>query len=353
VKIGIIAPIAWRTPPRHYGPWERIAHLHAEGLVAAGEEVTLFATQDSRTSGRLSAVCPRPYEEDESLDPKVWECLHIAHAMEHAGEFEILHNHFDFLPLSYSLLIETPLVTTIHGFSSPRILPAYRAYDNRAYYVSISDADRAPELSYAATVYHGLPIEQFPFSPDPADYLLFFGRIHHDKGTREAIEIARRAGMRLRIAGIVQDRQYHEREVLPHVDGRRITYEGPAGPEERRRLLGGALALLHPINFAEPFGLSVAEAMLCGTPVIAFNRGSMPELIRHRRTGFLVNGIEEAVEAVGRVGEIRRSDCRDWAAARFTAERMVEDYRTLYRRILAGELTPMGVACGGVRKPRV
>ena len=340
VKIGIIAPIAWRTPPREYGPWEQVAHLHAEGLMEAGEEVTLFATADSQSSGRLAAVCPRAYEEDKSLDPKVWECLHIAHAMERAGEFDILHNHFDFLPLSYSRLIDTPLVTTIHGFSSRRILPVYRAYDDRVYYVSISNADRAAGLSYAATIYHGLRLEQFPFSNSPEEYLAFFGRIHHDKGTREAIEIAKRAGMRLRIAGIVQDRDYHEREVLPHVDGKRITYEGVAGPNERRRLLGGALALLHPINFAEPFGLSVAEAMLCGTPVIAFARGSMPELIEHGRTGFLVTGVNEAVEAAGRLGEIRRRDCRDRAAARFTVDRMVEEYRGLYRRILAGELSP-------------
>jgi glycosyltransferase involved in cell wall biosynthesis len=335
VKLAMLAPIAWRTPPRHYGPWEQVVSLLTEGLVRRGVEVTLFATADSVTSARLVAVCPRGYEEDPELDAKVWECLHISEVFERAHEFDLIHNHFDFLPLTYSALVSTPVVTTIHGFSSPKILPVYRKYDRRVFYVSISNADRAPDLTYIATVYHGIDLQMFTFRDQPEDYLLFFGRIHPDKGTAEAIEIARRAGKRLLLAGIIQDRGYWERDVAPHLDGDRIRYLGSAGPQLRDRLLGGALALLHPIRFAEPFGLSVVEAMACGTPVIAFSRGSMPELLRHGETGFLVSGVEEAVEAVRRIPSLDRRRCRREAEERFSSERMVEDYLRVYRQILA------------------
>jgi glycosyltransferase involved in cell wall biosynthesis len=303
--------------------------------VARGVEVTLFATADSITAGMLEAVCPRGYEEDKSLDPKTWECMHIAHLMEQAERFDLIHNHFDFLPLSYSRLVNTPILTTIHGFSSPRILPVFERYDGEAHYVSISDADRSPRLHYIATVYHGVRIGQFTFRGEPGKYLLFFGRIHHDKGTWEAIQIARRAGMRLLLSGIIQDRDYFETRIKPFVDGRQVEYLGPSAPAERDRLLGGALALLHPINFAEPFGLSVVESMLCGTPVIAFPRGSMPELIAPNTSGFLVDSVEDAVTALQRVGQIDRRACRRWAEERFSAERMVEDYLKVYRRILS------------------
>lgn len=335
MKLAMLAPIAWRTPPRHYGPWEQVVSLLTEGLVRRGVEVTLFATADSVTSARLVAVCPRGYEEDPELDAKVWECLHISEVFERAHEFDLIHNHFDFLPLTYSALVSTPVVTTIHGFSSPKILPVYRKYDRRVFYVSISNADRAPDLTYIATVYHGIDLQMFTFRDQPEDYLLFFGRIHPDKGTAEAIEIARRAGKRLLLAGIIQDRGYWERDVAPHLDGDRIRYLGSAGPQLRDRLLGGALALLHPIRFAEPFGLSVVEAMACGTPVIAFSRGSMPELLRHGETGFLVSGVEEAVEAVRRIPSLDRRRCRREAEERFSSERMVEDYLRVYRQILA------------------
>ncbi len=334
MKIAVLSPIAWRTPPRHYGPWEQIASTLAEGLVGQGVEVTLFATADSLTAASLEAVCPRGYEEDKTLDAKAWECLHIAHLMERAHRFDLIHNHFDFVPLSYSRLIETPMVTTIHGFSSPAILPVYERYDDRVHYVSISNADRSGRLSYIATVYHGVPVEQFTFRAGPGDYLLFFGRIHHDKGTWEAIQIARRAGMRLLISGIIQDRDYFEQRIEPLIDGRQVEYLGPSGPLQRDLLLGGAYALLHPINFAEPFGLSVVESMLCGTPVVAFARGSMPELIEEGTSGFLVGGIEEAARALERVDTLDRGACRRWAEGRFSAERMVSDYLAVYRRIL-------------------
>ncbi|MGI6308015.1 MAG: glycosyltransferase family 4 protein [Dethiobacteria bacterium] len=334
MRIAMLGPIAWRTPPRHYGPWERVTSLLTEGLVESGVDVTLFATADSLTKGKLRAVCPRGYEEDRSLDPKVWECLHIAEIFESAVDFDLIHNNFDFLPLSYSGLVNTPVVTTIHGFSSPRILPVYRKYNERTFYVSISDADRSPELNYIATVYHGIDLENFTFRPEPGEYLLFFGRIHHDKGAREAIEIARRTNMKLILAGIIQDNTYYEQEVKPFLDGKKITYIGSVGPEERNKILGEAYALLHPINFNEPFGLSVVESMACGTPVIAFPRGSMPEIIEDGVNGLLVSDLDEASSAVKKINLLDRQQCRQIVEKRFSKERMVQDYLNVYRRIL-------------------
>ncbi|MBD3314518.1 MAG: glycosyltransferase [Chitinivibrionales bacterium] len=335
MRIGMLAPIAWRTPPRHYGPWERVTSLVTEELVKAGHDVTLFATADSLTAGRLEAVCPRGYEEDLHIDAKVWESIHIAHCFENASRFDIIHNHFDFLPLSFSRLVTTPLITTIHGFSGPVILPAYKRYDRICHYVSISDADRSPELTYIATIHHGIDIDRFDFSASTDDYLLFFGRFHHDKGAREAVEIAKRTGLRLIMAGIVQDRDYFSRHIEPSIDGSRVVYVGSVGPQRRQELLGGARALLHPINFAEPFGLSVVESMACGTPVIAFNKGSMPEIITPGSDGFLVNSIDEAVDAVGRVDEVSREACRETVERRFTSEIMAANYVKVYHEILA------------------
>jgi glycosyltransferase involved in cell wall biosynthesis len=305
----------------------------ADGLVALGVNVTLFATADSVTAGTLAAVVPQGYEEDRTQDAKVVECLHISHLMERATEFDVIHNHFDFLPLTYSRLISTPMVTTIHGFSSARILAVYEKYAATTTYVSISHADRSAGLPYAATVYNGLRVADFTFSAHPEDYLLFFGRIHPDKGTAEAIDIARRSGKRLLIAGIVQDAAYFRERVEPLLSDA-VVFLGPAGPAQRNQLLGQALALLHPIRFEEPFGLSVAEAMLCGTPVIAFNRGAMPELIQHGQTGFLVDSVGQAVEAVQQLGSISRATCRTWAAATFSQQKMAADYLAVYRDLV-------------------
>ncbi|MDB5126105.1 glycosyltransferase family 4 protein [Mucilaginibacter sp.] len=333
MKAAILAPVAWRTPPRHYGPWEQVASNIAEGLIKLGVDVTLFATGDSITAGKLVSICEKGYEEDHSQDAKVLECLHICNLMERASEFDIIHNNFDFLPLTYTGLINTPMITTIHGFSSPRIIPVYKKYNSRGHYVSISNADRSPELEYMATVYNGLDTKDFKFTEQPKDYLLYFGRIHHDKGPVEAMEIAKKAKKKLFIAGIIQDENYFKEKVEPQLN-EQIQYIGPAGPDKRNELLGNALALLHPINFAEPFGMSVAEAMLCGTPVIAFNKGSMPELIQHEKTGFLVDTVDEAVDMITQLGSIDRKYCREWANSQFSKEKMAADYLGLYKRIL-------------------
>ncbi|MDP9048301.1 MAG: glycosyltransferase family 4 protein [Bacteroidota bacterium] len=333
MKVAVLAPVAWRTPPRHYGPWEQVASNIAEGLLQKGIDVTVFATGDSITAGKLEAICEKGYEENRDQDAKVLECLHISNLMEKASQFDIIHNNFDFLPLTYSALIKRPIITTIHGFSSQKIIPVYKKYNSIGHYVSISDADRSAELNYLATVYNGLNVNDFELSEVADDYLLYFGRIHPDKGTAEAIEISKRSNRKLLIAGLVQDTNYFKEKIEPQLSSQ-IEYLGNAEPQKRKSLLGKAAALLHPISFNEPFGMSVAEAMLCGTPVIAFNKGAMPELIKDGETGYLVSNIGEAVNAVGMLKNIRRIDCHKWAAAKFSSERMVSDYLVLYKQIL-------------------
>ncbi len=331
----MLAPIAWRVPPRHYGPWELVVSRLTEGLVAAGVDVTLFASGDSLTAATLSSVVARPYEEDDSYDVKVAECLHISAAFERADEFDLLHNHFDFLPLTWSRLVDTPLVTTIHGLSSEQIAPVYRQYDDRVAYVAISEADRHPDLTYAATVHHGIPVQDVPLGAGSSDgTLVFLGRIHPHKGTAEAIEVARRAGRPLVIAGIVQDQAYFDAEVRPHLDDDRVRYVGPVGPAERDALLGSADALLHLVSFAEPFGLSMVEAMACGTPVIGTRLGSVPEVVADGRTGFVVDGLDGAVAALGRLDELERADCRAHVQERFSVERMVQGYLAVYDAVI-------------------
>jgi glycosyltransferase involved in cell wall biosynthesis len=332
----VLAPISWRTPPRHYGPWEQFASLLTEGLVAAGHDVTLFATADSITTASLTATAPCGWSEDATIDAKVAECIHVASVFERASEFDVIHNGFDFLPLTYSGLVSTPVITTIHGFSSDRIVPVYERYDDTTAYVSISDADRHPKLRYAATIHHGIDVDEFATHPDPGEHLLFFGRIHPDKGTAHAIEVARRCGRRLDIAGIIQDESYFRAEVAPHVDGDRVRYLGAVDASMRAEVLGGSHALLHLIDFDEPFGYSVVEAMACGTPVIANSRGSMSELIEDGVTGYLVDDVESAVAAVASAGELDRSYIATRAADRFSVDTMVEKYVNVYRRVIGG-----------------
>jgi glycosyltransferase involved in cell wall biosynthesis len=327
-----LGPIAWRTPPKHYGPWEQVTGLLADGLVRRGVDVTLFATLDSQTAATLDGVSPHGYAEDASLDGRVWEALHVAHALARSGEFDLVHNHLDWLPLAFSKFCRTRLLTTIHGFSDRKILPAYQAADSA--YVSISYADRAAELNYCATIYHGIDLSLFTFSPTGGDDLIILGRIHPDKGTADAIDIARRSGRRLLIAGPIQDQRYFEERVAPLVDGDRVCYLGSVGPEQRSKLLSSAAALLHPIAFAEPFGLSVVESMAAGTPVVAYNRGSMPEVIDEGVTGFLVSDTASAAAAVESVIDLDRNEVRRVAERRFSADRMINDYLAIYGALL-------------------
>ncbi len=334
MKIAILSPIAWRTPPRQYGPWEQVASMLTEGLVASGHDVTLFATADSLTSARLESVCPGPYGENPEMDAKVWECLHISHLMEKADEFDIVHNHFDFLPLTYSRLISTPMITTIHGFSSEKILPVFKKYAGHTHYISISDADRHPDLTYLRTIHHGIDPSKFQFQERKENYLLYYGRIHPDKGAHAAIEIASLAGYPLKMAGLIQDADYFRSRIEPYIDNAHVTYLGNVGPEAGNELLGKATALLHPIFFEEPFGLSVVEALMCGTPVVAYNRGSMAELLIDGKTGFLVNDIPGAVAAIASLETIAPIDCRKHALERYSKDTMVHGYLEAYELVI-------------------
>ncbi|MFG1607959.1 glycosyltransferase family 4 protein [Actinoplanes sp. NPDC049265] len=332
MRIGLLGPVAWRTPPRAYGPWEQVTGLLADGLVATGVDVTLFATLDSITTARLDGKCPRGYADDPSTDGRIAEAMHVSHALARSPEFDVIHSHLDWLPLAFAQHCRAPLLTTVHGFSSPRILPAYRASGSS--FVSISDADRSPDLDYVATVYHGVDVDGLPFNPSGGSGLVSFGRIHPDKGTAVAIEIARRAGRQLTLCGPIQDERYFTEEVAPHIDGDRVVFLGPVGPQRRSEILGGAAALLHPIDFDEPFGLSVVESMICGTPVVAYPRGALPEILDEGVTGRLVRDVDQAVAAVHSVHTIDRAGCRTRARERFSAGRMVADYLAVYERLL-------------------
>lgn len=334
MRIAMLSPISWRTPPRHYGPWELVTSMLTEGLVERGLDVTLFATKDSITRARLVGVAPRGYSEDPNLDPKVWECLHISEVFERAQQFDLIHNQFDFLPLTYSGLVKTPVVTTIHGFSSPKILAVYEKYNPTCAYVSISDADRSPTLDYIATIHHGIDLNDFTFFPQAGDYLLFFGRIHPDKGVEEAIQFALAVGEPLILAGIIQDQRYFDEKVAPHLDGGLVKFLGPVVREQRSEMLGRAKAVLHFINFDEPFGMTVVESMACGTPVIAVARGSMPEVILQGKTGLLVQNWQEAVERFAEIDRIDRAACRKWVENSFSLETMVSKYIDVYEKIV-------------------
>ena len=247
----------------------------------------------------------------------------------------MIHNSFDFLPLTYSGLVETPVVTTIHGFSSPSILPVYQKYNGRAHYVAISDADRHESLDYVATIHHGIDMGRFELQTTPGDYLLFFGRIHPDKGTAEAIDVASRAGMPLIIAGIIQDADYFDRGSNRTSTVSPSATSVPSAPRHDPQLLGGARAMLHLIDFDEPFGFSVVEAMACGTPVITYRRGSMPEIVDDGVSGFLVDSVEAAVAGVQASASMDRTVVRASVERRFDSGRMVDDYLELYQRVAA------------------
>jgi glycosyltransferase involved in cell wall biosynthesis len=334
--VAILSPVAWRTPPRQYGAWETVAGNVAEGLVARGWDVTLFASGDSVTTARLHAVVERGYEEDRSIDPKVAEYLHIPEVFEHAAEFDLIHSHYDFMALAYSRLVKTPVVTTIHGFSSPQILPVYRKYRD-GYFVSISDSDRMPGLNYVATVYNGIDLSLYRFQPRGGGDLIFLGRIHPDKGVHLAIEVAQRSGRRLIIAGIIQDRAYFEERVQPHLDDKTVRFIGPVDVAGKNELFKSAYALLHLNTIPERFGLVLAEANAAGVPVIAMDLGSCCEVIGDGVTGFLAAGVEEAVERLQRIPEIVRTACRQRVEERFSVDTMVRGYEQVYATVLDKE----------------
>ncbi len=335
-RIAVLSPVAWRTPPRAYGAWETVASNITEGLIARGWDVTLFATKDSITKAKLHAIIETGYEKDKTLEPKVVECLHISEIMEQSDQFDLIHNNYDFLPLTYSRLIKTPILTTIHGFSSPEILKVYRKYKD-LYYVSISDSDRDPHLPYLATVYNGIDLTNITYRETPGDKLVFLGRIHPDKGVELAIEVAKKSGKDLIIAGIIQDQKYFDNLIKPHINDTSIQFIGPVNPPQRDKLLEKAYAVLHLNTIPERFGLVLAESMAAGVPVIAADLGSCREVIADGKTGFLVNDIEQAVQAVDKIDTIDRDLCRKRVEENFTIDCMVAGYEKVYEEIFKRE----------------
>jgi glycosyltransferase involved in cell wall biosynthesis len=359
MRIAMLAPISWSLPPSGYGPWELVVHNLTEELVKLGHEVILFAAAGSTTSARLAATIPHAlatWPEDErnrpqALDPqsgllegppdaRILEQLHIASCMERAanGEFDLVHSHLHVHALVFARLIKCPLVSTLHGAAWVRAThPVFRAYKENPF-VSLSDAERQflPELNYVATVHNGIKLESFPFEPDKDDYLLFAGRIAPEKGAAEAVEIARRTGRRLLLAGMIEPQHegYFDANVRPWIDGKNVEYLGLLSQAELAPIYQKAAAVLFLISWAEPFGLVAVEAQASGTPLIATRFGALPEIILAGETGFVIDSLDQAVAAVDRIDSIAPSACRRNAESRFSASHMAREYDAVYKKLV-------------------
>ncbi len=337
MRIALLAPLHEAVPPHRYGGTERVISWLTEELVRRGHAVTLFASGDSRTKARLVPVTPvalRSCGATEAVGPHL-KALGLLR--ERLAEFDVVHSHIDFFTLPFRRAGDPPLVTTLHGrLDLPEFFPIYDAFRHEAF-VSISDAQRlpVPDLNWIATVYHGLPIAQYPVGAGRGDYLLFLGRISPEKRPHAAIDIARRLGLRLVIAAKVDavDRQYYEDAVLPRLKGPGVEYIGETGFEETIQLLGDARALLFPIHWPEPFGLVMIEAMACGTPVVTRRCGSTREIIDHDVTGFVCEDDDEIALVLRRLDRLDRQACRRTVETRFTVERMTDEYEAVYRRV--------------------
>jgi glycosyltransferase involved in cell wall biosynthesis len=331
-RLAVLAPISWPAPPPGYGPWEQIAYNVAEGMRRRGLDVTLFATGDSSFAGRLASVVPSGINADPTLDGEVYGALHVGRLFERAATFDLIHNNFDWRPLTYALATPAPpMITTIHGFSSPPILAAYYAGASRSFYCSISDADRDPGLDYLATTYNGIDPDAFTFVDRAGDYLLFLGRFHPEKGPHLAIEVARRAGVRLKLAGIPHDEVYFQERIAPQIDGDAVQFLGHVAGRQRDELLGGALALIHMTTRPERFGLTLIEAMACGTPVLGAAMGSVPEIVVDGTTGYVCASVDDAVARVPHLAGLSRAACRERVVTTFSMERMIDRYLDAYR----------------------
>jgi glycosyltransferase involved in cell wall biosynthesis len=348
MRIAQVAPLIESVPPKQYGGTERIVSYLTEELVRAGHEVTLFASGDSVTSARLVAPTRRALRKNERCkDPIAREIILIDHVVEHAGEFDVIHFHTGYLHFAISRHLPVPHVTTLHGrLDLPDLVPLYQRFRDVPV-ISISNSQRTPLrwATWQATIYHGLPEDLFHFYPEGGDYLAFLGRVSPEKGLERAIEIAKRVEMPLKIAAKVDraDRRYFKRAVEPLLNDSRIEWVGEITDQQKNEFLGNAYALLFPIDWPEPFGLVMIEAMACGTPVIAYEAGSVPEVMEDGVTGFVVKEIDRAVEAVRRVPEIPREACRNVFEKRFTASRMANDYMAVYEQIV-GQRCPETVA---------
>ncbi|HBN09943.1 MAG TPA: glycosyl transferase [Cyanobacteria bacterium UBA8530] len=337
MRIALLAPVALAVPPMGYGGTEVIVHHLAEGLVARGQDVTLFATGDSRSTAKLSflfrhGLLAEGFSRKNELF--LLEAAHVSRALKKAGEFDVVHDHTKAMGTILSDFIETPCLTTVHNDFTLERKGIYQAHPDHAF-VSISQAQarHCPSLRFLGTVYNGIDLEPIPFQAKKEDYLLFLGRISRDKGPDAAIRAAKETNSPLILAGMVEDEDYMK-TLLPSIDGTRIRYVGEVGGRLKWRLLAGARALLFPIRWEEPFGLVLIEAMACGTPVISLDRGAAREVVAHGRTGLVLEKEGELAEAILRLGEFAPFDCRHWVAEHFSASRMVDRYLEVYKRAL-------------------
>ncbi|HXF64993.1 MAG TPA: glycosyltransferase family 4 protein [Caldilineaceae bacterium] len=345
MRIAQVSPLYESVPPKLYGGTERVVSYLTEELVRQGHEVTLFASGDSITQACLVSPCPRSLRLDAGcIDQLAHHILMLEQVYQQAKNFDIIHFHIDYLHFPLSRRYGITHLTTLHGrLDLPDLVPLYQEFREMPV-VSVSNAQRQP-LSWAnwqGTVYHGLPLDLYTFRAQPGEYLAFLGRIAPEKRVDRAIEVAKRVGMPLKIAAKVDrvDQEYFQEQIKPLLDHPLIEYVGEVDEKEKDEFLGNAYALLFPIDWPEPFGLVMIEALACGTPVIAYERGSVPEVLEDRRTGFIVNDLEEAVQAVGRVDQIDRGECRRVFEERFSAPRMAQDYVALYRRLLGEKWAP-------------
>jgi glycosyltransferase involved in cell wall biosynthesis len=337
VRIAQVAPLYESVPPHLYGGTERVVSYLTEELVRRGEDVTLFASGDSKTKAKLIPACERSLRLTKAVDTLALHIVMLEEVIKRAGEFDIVHFHIDYLHYSLSRRSRLNHVTTLHGrLDLPNLSILYREFTDMPV-ISISDSQRRalPFAAWAGTVYHGLPPDEFHLRAQPEDYLLFLGRISPEKRVDRAIEIAKRAGRKLKIAAKIDraDRYYFNKHIKHLLDQPFIEFIGEVGRQEADKLLGGAAALLFPIDWPEPFGLVMIEALACGTPVIAFRCGSVPEVITDGVTGFIVEDIEQAAKAVGRIGQIDRARCRKEFEIRFTDRRMAQDYVKIYEHL--------------------
>jgi glycosyltransferase involved in cell wall biosynthesis len=342
LRIAQVAPLYESVPPKYYGGTERIVSYLTEELVRQGHDVTLFASGDSQTSAQLVAACPRSLRLDPAcVDQLAHHVAMLERVVRSAAAFDIIHFHIDYLHFPLSRRQSYTCVTTLHGrLDIADLVPLYQEFRD-APVVSISDSQRTPLpwLNWQATVYHGIPLDRYRFQSRPGAYLACLGRISPEKGIDRAIEIAKQVGAPLQIAAKVDkvDAEYFERVIEPLLHHPLVEFIGEIGDERKQDFLGNAQALLFPIDWPEPFGLVMIEAMACGTPVIAYSSGSVPEVMEHGRTGFVVQELDDAVEAVRRVPQLSRARCREVFEERFTAERMARDYVAVYERLIASQ----------------
>ena len=338
MNIAQIAPLYESVPPQAYGGTERVVHYLTEELIALGHDVTLFASGDSQTTASLRACCSRSLRLDpETRDPFAYHAVMLDRLLSEHTRFDVLHFHIDYLHFLVSKVMGWPHLTTLHGrLDLPELQSVYDRFHDLPV-VSISHAQRTPlpQASWLSTVPHGIPKDMLKFSAQASDYFAFLGRISPEKRVDRAIEIATTLGVPLRIAAKVDDvdRDYHETKIAPLIKPPLVEFIGEIGDAEKSAFLGNARALLFPIDWPEPFGLVMIEAMACGTPVIAFRYGSVPEVVEHGVTGFIVDDMAQAVEAASRVHELSRWRIREEFERRFTSRRMAEDYLTLYESV--------------------